>query len=240
MRGKIVTQTPSGTKSKSNTKTICGIREILITSRLILTYLIPCHLLTTHKLPTPAFLSKFPRLAGLFLPITTAIKRASLSGFDEALVTGEPYFVKRRIYLTLERARDIVLRNLLRKVLTAGGYEPLKEGQTEADRVKRTRIPIDEFVAAIRLSSGPASGAVLDRDEVECMLANMIYKVCRPLEMHAKHWRKHLLLPSLSTCRLPGLSETRLRPCNWPTLLMILLEHDERLHPSRARHGRPQ
>jgi hypothetical protein len=168
--------------------------------------------LTTHKLPTSTFLSKFPRLAGLFLPITTAIKRASLSAFDEALVAGEPYFVKRRIYLTLERARDIVLRNLLRKVLTIGRYEPLKEGQIEADRAKRTRIPIDEFVAAIKLSSGPGSEAVIDRDEVECMLANMIYKVCRRLRKHVKHRLdyKHMLLPSLSACQLPGLPQTTL------------------------------
>jgi hypothetical protein len=145
--------------------------------RLILTYLIPCHLLTSHKLPTSAFLADYPRLGKLFLPLATAIKRASLSSFDAALVAGEPYFVKRRIYLTLERARDIALRNLLRKVFIVGGYEPIKEDQPESERVRRTRVPIDEFVAAIRLSTASGNGTHLDRDEVECMLANMIYKV---------------------------------------------------------------
>jgi hypothetical protein len=99
---------------------------------------------------------------------------------EAALQDGETYFVKRRIYLTLERTRDIVLRNLFRKVFLVGGYEPLKDGQTEADRSRRTRVPIDEFVAGIRLSSsggGKRPPTITDKDEVECLLANMIYKV---------------------------------------------------------------
>lgn len=146
--------------------------QSLTTSRLILTYLIPCHLLTSHKLPTASFLAQFPRLAASFSPLASAIKRASLSSFESALASAEPLFVRRRIYLTLERGHDIVLRNLLRKVFVAGGFEPPREGQK--DLVRRTRVPIDEFVAAVRLSRREES---VDRDEVECMLANMIYKV---------------------------------------------------------------
>jgi COP9 signalosome complex subunit 12 len=125
-------------------------------------------------------LAPFPTLETVFLPLASAIKRASLSDFEAALQAGETYFVKRRIYLTLERARDIVLRNLFRKVFLAGGYEPLKSDQTEADRIRRTRVPISEFLAGARLSSsrdGRATPSVTDKDEVECLLANMIYKV---------------------------------------------------------------
>lgn len=39
---------------------------------------------------------------------------------------------------------------------------------------RRTRIPVAEFEAAINMESG---GAIMDTDEVECLLANMIYKV---------------------------------------------------------------
>jgi hypothetical protein len=155
----------------------CSCR-LLTWDRLILTYLVPCHLLTTHQLPRKELLAPFPQLASLFNPLAAAIKGASLSEFEAALQAGEPYFVKRRIYLTLERARDIVLRNLFRKTFLAGGYEPLKEGQPESEQSRRTRVPIDEFVAAVRISSATSrNDEVLGRDEVECLLANMIYKV---------------------------------------------------------------
>lgn len=83
--------------------------------------------------------------------------------------------MKRRIYLTLERGRDIALRNLLRKVFIAGGFEEAKE--EGAPPVRRTRVPVAEFAAAISLGSKET----LENDEVECLLANMIYKVSKLL-----------------------------------------------------------
>lgn len=139
--------------------------------RLILTYLIPCHLLTTHTLPTLALLSPYPRLQDLFLPLSRCIKKGDLAGFDAALVAGEDEFVKRRIYLTLERGRDIALRNLLRKVFIAGGFEEPKE--PGGPPVRKSRIPVAEFGAAISIGSKET----MDNDEVECLLANMVYKV---------------------------------------------------------------
>lgn len=122
-------------------------------------------------MPTQALLGPYPRLQELFLPLCRCIKRGDLSGFDTALVAGEDEFVKRRIYLTLERGRDIALRNLLRKVFIAGGLEEAKD--YTATPVRRTRIPVAEFGAAISLGSKER----MDNDEVECLLANMIYKV---------------------------------------------------------------
>ena len=171
---------------------------------LILTYLIPCHLLTTHTLPSAALLAPFPRLQKLFQPLAECIKRGDLSGFDSALAQGEEEFVKRRIYLTLERGRDIALRNLFRKVFLLGGFIDSGGGGEETEQAakpRRTRIPIHEFETAIalsmdshnhrlnkndnnnnsKLSNGTTtklSRAKIDRDEVECLLANMIYKVC--------------------------------------------------------------
>ncbi|KAJ4290651.1 COP9 signalosome (CSN) subunit [Collariella sp. IMI 366227] len=105
----------------------------------------------------------------LFLPLCQCIKRGELHKFDLALQEGEDEFVKRRIYLTLERGRDIALRNLLRKVFIARGFEEAKEG---AEPVRRSRVPVAEFAAAISLGSQEK----IDNDEVECLLANMIYK----------------------------------------------------------------
>lgn len=153
---------------------------------LILTYLIPTKLLTKHQLPSPALLSAHPRLSTLFSPICTAIRSGSLSALDSALANGESEFVKRRVYLTLERGRDVAIRNVFRKVFLSGGYEPLKEGQTEAERVRRTRIPVDEFAAALQLAGAEVDDGEggVDRDEVECVIANMIYKVCAFLFHH--------------------------------------------------------
>lgn len=141
-------------------------------SRRILTYLIPCHLLTTHTLPSSRLLEPFPRLQKLFLPLSNCIRKGDLRNFDLALQEGEEEFVRRRIYLTLERGRDIALRNLLRKVFIAGGFEEAKE--PGAAQLRRTRVPVAEFAAAISLGSQET----VDPDEVECLLANMIYKVC--------------------------------------------------------------
>ncbi|KAI9868206.1 MAG: PCI domain-containing protein 2 [Trichoglossum hirsutum] len=103
-----------------------------------------------------------------------SLKRGDLAGFDTALVAGEDQFVRRRIYLTLERGRDIALRNLLRKVFLAGGFVVDKEGQ----KVRRTRIDVEEFGAGIGIAAGVKGG--MERDEVECLLANMIYKAAQP------------------------------------------------------------
>lgn len=171
-----------------------------------MTYLIPCHLLTTRTLPSAALLQPYPTLTTLFRPLSKAIRAGSLSDFDTALAAGESEFVARRIYLTLERGRDICLRNLFRKVFLAGGFEvsgtggdsknegpphsaAVAAGETEPvlPKVRRTRIPVAEFEAGMRISlknekgeyRPPVAGEVemVDRDEVECFLANLIYKV---------------------------------------------------------------
>lgn len=141
---------------------------------LILTYLIPTLLLTKQRLPSSHLLSPYPRLARLFAPLVSAIRSGSLSAFDTALADGEAELVKRRIYLTLERGRDVCLRNLLRKVYLAAG--------SDEDGKRRTRIKVDEFSAAIRVAERMGKDDMTDREkleneEVECLVANMIYKV---------------------------------------------------------------
>lgn len=89
---------------------------------------------------------------------------------------GADEFVKRRIYLPLERGRDLALRNLFRKVFIAGGYEPATVN-ADSVPVRRTRIPLTEFAAALRIGNQADEKARIDMDEVECLLANMIYKV---------------------------------------------------------------
>lgn len=179
--------------------------------RLILTYLIPCHLLTTHTLPSRTLLRPYPRLSSLFTPLCICIRSGNLSGFDAALAAGEDEFVRRRIYLTLERGRDIALRNLLRKVFISGGYE---EGKDGGEKIRRTRIPLDEFVAAVRLGSS-ADGNRVESDEVECLLANMIYKVCPPPSFFLHHHLHHIFFLLCTRPPAPPL------PSPFPQLLFL-------------------
>ncbi|KAF7589844.1 COP9 signalosome (CSN) subunit [Aspergillus hancockii] len=140
---------------------------------LILTYLIPCHLVTTHTLPSKKLLAPFPRLEKLFRPLCNCIMKGDLNGLDNAMSAGEEEFVKRRIYLPLERGRDIALRNLFRKVFIAGGFEESKDGQPP---IRRTRISVSEFAAALRIGTHADARSRVDIDEVECLLSNLIYK----------------------------------------------------------------
>ena len=147
--------------------------------QLILTYLIPTRLLTSHKLPSQTLLATHPGLQALFAPIAESIRNADLAAFNAAMEAGEDEFVKRRIYLTLERGRDVILRNLFRKVFIAGGFEPPKDGEANATPARRTRVPVKEFAAALLMAGaevGDGEGGI-DGDEVECLIANAIYKV---------------------------------------------------------------
>jgi len=131
-----------------------------------LTYLIPTRLITKQLLPTKALLTHFPRLEELFLPFTLCVKSGNLKKFDEALAAGEEEFVKRRIYLTLERGREVALRNLFRKAyMMQSTVGPA-----------RARVPLEIFRVAVEVSTGLGEGE-MEAEEVECMLANMIYSV---------------------------------------------------------------
>lgn len=156
--------------------------------QLILTYLIPTRLLTNHKIPTPTLLAPYPRLTALFTPLTTAIRAGDLAAFNAAMEAGEDEFVKRRVYLTLERGRDIILRNIFRKVFLAGGYEAATQGAPNGTpavagggggQVRRTRVPVKEFAAALQMAGAEITDGDggIDGDEVECLIANAIYKV---------------------------------------------------------------
>ncbi|PSK53870.1 Protein CSN12 [Elsinoe australis] len=132
----------------------------------ILLYLIPTKMLTKHVLPTRGLLGRHERLQGLFGPLCAAVRKGDLAGFDAALGEGEEEFVKMRIYLTLERGRDVCARNLLRRVYLSAGWEEGKEGE-----VRRSRIPVAEWAAGLRVV-----GEDLEPEEVEGVIAGLIYK----------------------------------------------------------------
>ncbi|KAL5119711.1 COP9 signalosome (CSN) subunit [Pleosporales sp. CAS-2024a] len=182
---------------------------------LILTYLIPCRLITQHAIPSARLLAEAPTLASLIGPLVACIKKGDLAGFDKALEKGEPEFVRRRIFLTLERSRDIALRNLLRKVYLAAGYDDLKEGQTEKDRIRKSRIPLSHFATALRMGiAGEGSGQAVEDDEVECLLVNQIFKV-RSISLRGNDLYPSLASACLIVKHVAVHGKSTKRYCSW-------------------------
>ncbi|KAK5138992.1 hypothetical protein LTR04_004004 [Oleoguttula sp. CCFEE 6159] len=71
--------------------------------------------------------------------------------------------------------RDIALRNLFRKVFVAGGFEDPREGDDPSQKIRKTRVPVVEFGAALMIGMGHTQER-MEQEEVECLIANMIYK----------------------------------------------------------------
>ena len=82
---------------------------------MILSYLIPLRLLTGH-LPSRELFERFPELSVVYSPFTNAIREADLKSFDEALLKWEKWLIDHKVYWLFERARELVLRGLFRKV----------------------------------------------------------------------------------------------------------------------------
>ncbi|KNZ76459.1 CSN12 like protein [Termitomyces sp. J132] len=122
----------------------------------ILTYLIPLRILKGH-LPSTELMQRFPILNELYTPFTAAIRVGDVAGYDRALDQLERQLVDLNVWLTLEKARELCVRGLFRRVWVA----------TE----KSTRIPVSMFRSSLTVSGIEAS-----QDEAECLVANMIYK----------------------------------------------------------------
>ncbi|KAH9999975.1 hypothetical protein BJV77DRAFT_975612 [Russula vinacea] len=73
------------------------------------TYLIPLRILRGH-LPSADLLSRFPVLDELFAPFISAIRKGDIQSFDAALDTFERRLVDLNVWLTLEKAREICIR----------------------------------------------------------------------------------------------------------------------------------
>jgi hypothetical protein len=146
--------------------------------------LLPLHLLR-GLLPSPKLLSLFPSLSAFYSPFLLAIRTSSLALYDEALASRQLQAVEGGVWLALERAREVVLRGVFKKVWVAGGRE--------------SRVKIESFKAGLRIGSssggkvkdegegddaamkggdeGGSSVEEINSEEVECLVANMIYKV---------------------------------------------------------------
>ncbi|KAF7335270.1 Protein CSN12 [Mycena sanguinolenta] len=123
----------------------------------ILAYLMPLRILRGH-LPSDELMHRFPVLADIFAPFIAAIRKGDIAAFDRALELREARLIELNLLLTLEKARELCVRGLFRRVWVSSA--------------KGTRIPLSMFHCALRISGIKD----VEVEEAECLVANMIYK----------------------------------------------------------------
>jgi hypothetical protein len=84
-------------------------------ARRILTYLIPLRILRGH-LPSRELMQRFPVLDELYAPFIATLRTGDVSGYDAALEKWERRLAELNLWLTLEKARELCLRGLFRRV----------------------------------------------------------------------------------------------------------------------------
>lgn len=122
----------------------------------ILAYLIPLRILKGH-LPSTELLQRFPVLDEIFTPFIRAIRTGNLKAYDQALEAGEVRLLDLNLWLSIEKARELCMRGLFRKVWLAAE--------------KPTRMPIALLHTGLKIA-----GINVDVEEAECYVANLIYK----------------------------------------------------------------
>ncbi|TFY69177.1 hypothetical protein EVG20_g3258 [Dentipellis fragilis] len=143
----------------------------------ILTYLIPLRLLRGH-LPSRELLDRFPNLDELYTPFINTIRKGDIKGFDATLDKWERRLVDLNLWLTLEKAREICIRCLFRRVWIVSE--------------KSNRMPISLFHCALRIA-----GMDVPPEEAECLVANMIYKGY--MRGYISHERQMVVLANTNT-----------------------------------------
>ena len=121
--------------------------------RLILTYLVPVKLLR-GRLPTTHLLQKYSLHE--FVPLVEGIRTGDLRTFNDGLLKYQNLFITRGTYLLLEKCKTVCYRNLFKRVHLIIG---------------KTQIHLDSISKAFKWL-----GMAIDHDEVECILANLIFK----------------------------------------------------------------
>ncbi|XP_063160936.1 PCI domain-containing protein 2 [Candoia aspera] len=121
--------------------------------RMILIYLLPVKMLLGH-MPMVQLLKKYDLMQ--FAEVTKAVSEGNLLLLNDTLAKHETFFIRCGIFLILEKLKIITYRNLFKKV-----YLLLKTHQ----------LALDAFLVALKFMKVTD----VDIDEVQCILANLIY-----------------------------------------------------------------
>uniref|UniRef100_A0A7S0LNH2 PCI domain-containing protein n=1 Tax=Coccolithus braarudii TaxID=221442 RepID=A0A7S0LNH2_9EUKA len=126
--------------------------------RLILRYLVPVRM-ALGKFPTRALLEKYH--LSYYAPICRAVHLGDVSTFEAELAKLQQALIRHGSYLLVERSKLITYRNFFQRV----------HALTEAAAgTQTTRLDIAKFRQCLA-----STGVEMDCDEIECVLANLIY-----------------------------------------------------------------
>ena len=67
-------------------------------------------------MPTPALLKAYPALENLYSEFLFAIRKGDIEAYDKALLRLERPLIDLNLYLMLEKARELCIRGLFRRV----------------------------------------------------------------------------------------------------------------------------
>lgn len=130
----------------------------------ILRYLVPVKLFR-GRMPSGQLLTKYK--LDEFLPLVDGIRKGDLRTFNDALIQFQDRFIRQGTYLLLEKCKVVCYRNLFRRVHLL---------------LEKHQISLVDVASALKYLGMPA-----DLDEVECILANLIYRgYIRGYLSHAK------------------------------------------------------
>eukprot|EP00057_Strongylocentrotus_purpuratus_P023407 XP_011677881.1 PREDICTED: PCI domain-containing protein 2 [Strongylocentrotus purpuratus] len=106
-------------------------------------------------MPKTSLLEKYDLMQ--FADIAKATKTGDLRLLTSAMSKNEAFFIKCGVYLIIEKLQTITYRNLFKKVQLM---------------LNTHQVPIDAFETALKFTGLED----VDKEEVECILANLIYK----------------------------------------------------------------
>lgn len=138
--------------------------------RLILTYLVPVKMLLGY-MPKHNLLKKYNLME--FGELMEAVKKGDLRNLEKVMEKHESFFIGAGIYLIVEKLKIIAYRNLFKKV-----YLVLNIHQ----------IPIQDLLSALEMHGIDD----VDMDEVECIVANLIYE--GKIKGYISHQHKKLVI----------------------------------------------
>jgi len=149
-------------------------KNATLNKRCILNYLLPVKLMR-GRFPTHKLLAKYSLKE--FEEIVEGIQKGDMRTFSNGLAKHQELFIRRGTYLLLEKCKILCYRNLLKRVYTVLGERP----QIPLLRIERTLKWL---------------GISMDEDEIECILANLIFRGF--IKGYIAHAKKILVLSKAS------------------------------------------